>query len=206
MIKRLLSAIYDRFRPVRINGNLNSFERHSPIGKGFLCVISGNNNKVIIGKNCLLTNTRIQIGGGNNQVIIEDNARFIGPCKIIIEGENSVLHIGNNAGIRGVEFNLNGARIDVGELCMFSYGIILRNHDSHKIFDLNHTTILNPPKDIILGKHVWVGQDAKILKGCHIGDDSIIGLGAVVTKSCKAGSVMTGVPARVVKENITWDY
>ena len=121
-------------------------------------------------------------------------------------GSNSTLIIKCNAGIRGVEFNLNGAKIEVGELCMFSYDIILRNHDSHKILSSPNGEILNHPKDIILGDHVWIGQRATILKGCNIGNNSVIGFGAVVTKSCNDGSVMVGCPAQVVKEGITWDY
>ena len=129
----------------------------------------------------------------------------MGPCKIIMGG-NATLHIKWNAGIRGVEFNLNGANIEVGELCMFSYGVTLRNHDSHKILDAHTGEIMNPAKDIVLGRHVWIGQNATILKGCNIGDDSVIGFGSIVTKSCGPGSVMTGIPAKIVKENIRWDY
>lgn len=105
-----------------------------------------------------------------------------------------------------MEFNLNGANIEVGELCMFSYGITLRNHDSHRIINPIDGSVINSPKDIVLGKHVWVAQNATILKGCHIGDNSVIGFGAIVTKSCDSGSIMTGVPAKVVKENVNWDY
>ena len=57
-----------------------------------------------------------------------------------------------------------------------------------------------------MGRHVWIGQNVTILKVCKIGDDSVIGFGSVVTKSCKSGSVMAGCPAQVVKEDITWDY
>lgn len=143
--------------------------------------------------------------GSDCTIIIEDSVRFMGPCKIIVGGKSTLI-IRQNAGIRGVEFNLCGAKIDVGELCMFSYGIILRNHDSHKIISTETGSIINSPKDVILGKHVWVAQNATILKGCHIGDNSIIGLGPVVTKSCKERSIMAGCPAQVIKENINWDY
>lgn len=99
-----------------------------------------------------------------------------------------------------------GANIEVGELCMFSYGITLRNHDSHRILNPETKHVLNPAKDIVLGKHVWVAQNATILKGCHISDNSVIGFGSIVTKSCNPGSIMVGTPAKVIKEGITWDY
>lgn len=205
MLKRLYNKIRRIICSVCIDGCNNSFTCKSKIGKGFKINLIGNNNIVNIGTNCLLTNTNIQLQGNDNKIIIEDNIRFMGPCKIIM-GENSTLIIKNNAGIRGVEFNLNGAKIEVGELCMFSYGIVLRNHDSHKILDSDTGTVINPPKDIVLGRRVWIGQNATILKGVHVGENSVIGFGSVVTRSCKPGSVVVGCPAQVVKENISWDY
>lgn len=205
MFRTLIKTLYRYFRPIQINGCNNTCCCGSKVGRDFSIDVSGNNNKIQIGRNCLLTNTQIRVAGDNSTIIIEDEVRFMGPCQIIV-GSGSTLIIRKNAGIRGVEFNLDGALIEVGELCMFSYGIILRNHDSHKVIDSCDGMVLNPPKDIVLGKHVWIAQNATILKGCHIGDNSVIGFGSIVTKSCAEGSIMTGCPAKVVKENINWDY
>lgn len=205
-MKNFLRKIYHSIRPIVIKGKGNIIQNGSKVGKGFRILVEGTNNKIIIGKKCLLTNTSIVMHGTENSIFIDDGVRFMGPCKIIIGGVKSKLVIKYNAGIRGVEFNLNGASIEIGELCMFSYGITIRNHDSHRIINPVDGTIMNKPKDIILGKHVWVAQNVTILKGCHIGDNSVIGFGAIVTKGCNSGSVMTGVPAKVVKENINWDY
>lgn len=205
MVKRIFNKIKSKICSVYIQGDHNLFTCRSKIGRKFKIKLIGSDNLIDIGSLCLLTNTEIQLVGNDSKIIIEDKVRFMGPCKIIM-GSNSTLIIKRNAGIRGVEFNLNGAKIEVGELCMFSYNIVLRNHDSHKIMNATNGEILNPPKDIILGNHVWIGQKATILKGCHIGNNSVIGFGAVVTKSCNDGSVMVGCPAQVVKEGITWDY
>lgn len=205
MIRTLFHRLYNHLRPIRVSGTDNNIENQSKFGFKFLINVSGRSNSIIIGRDCLLTNTTVSITGEHNQLIIDDNVRFMGPCRIIMNG-NAKLHIKWNAGIRGVEFNMNGANIEVGELCMFSYGITLRNHDSHKVICSETNKILNPPKDIVLGKHVWVAQGASILKGCHIGENSVVGFGSVVTKSCASGSILAGNPARVVKENISWDY
>lgn len=204
MIRRVYRKLIDTISPVQVIGENNSVQICSKLGRGFRIRVNGAGSTVQIAKNCTLTNTIIQMSGNNNHLLIEDNVRFMGPCKIIMGGD-ATLHIKWNAGIRGVEFNMAGANIEIGELCMFSYGITLRNHDSHKILDPQTNQILNLPKDIVLGNHVWVGQNATILKGCNIGHDSVIGFGSIVTKSCNPGSVMTGTPAKVVKENITWD-
>ncbi len=117
---------------------------------------------------------------------------------------NSTLHFGYWSGIRGVRFLLRDANIEIGEHCMFSYGIIVRNHDSHHILDAKTGDVTNHPKDIIIGKEVWVGENATILKGVSIGNYSVVATGSVVTKSCGNGVVIAGNPARIVKEEITW--
>lgn len=207
MLRNILRSVRDRLFPVRTKGKNNRITIGSKIGSGFIIMVSGNNNVITIGKGCLLTNTVVRIFGDNNRLFINDKARFMGPCRIIIGGTENTLMIGEDAGIRGVEFNVEGGgSMEIGERCMFSYGITLRNHDSHRIIDPSNGCVLNSPKDVVLGRHVWIAQNATILKGCYIGDDSVIGFGAIVTKSCPPGSVMAGVPARIVKENINWDY
>ncbi len=207
MLRNILRSVRDRLFPVRAKGENNRISIGSKVGRGFILMVTGNNNEVTIGKDCLLTNTVVNICGDNNRLVIHDKARFMGPCRIILGGGVNSLVIGENAGIRGVEFNVDGGgRMEIGALCMFSYGITLRNHDSHRIIDPSSGRVHNPPKDVILGRHVWIAQNATILKGCHIGDDSVIGYGSIVTKSCPPGSVMAGVPAKIVKEDINWDY
>jgi galactoside O-acetyltransferase len=48
--------------------------------------------------------------------------------------------------------------------------------------------------------NAWIGMNAVILKGVTIGENSIVGAGAVVTKSVPANVVVAGNPAVIVKE------
>ncbi|WP_312941863.1 CatB-related O-acetyltransferase [Oscillibacter sp.] len=54
--------------------------------------------------------------------------------------------------------------------------------------------------DIIIGNDVWVGYEAVILSGVHIGDGAIIGTRAVVTKDVPPYTVVGGIPAREIKK------
>jgi acetyltransferase-like isoleucine patch superfamily enzyme len=54
-------------------------------------------------------------------------------------------------------------------------------------------------RPVRIGTKVWIGTKATILPGVTIGDRSIIGAGAVVTKDIPEGSVAVGIPARVIK-------
>jgi acetyltransferase-like isoleucine patch superfamily enzyme/coenzyme F420-reducing hydrogenase beta subunit len=52
--------------------------------------------------------------------------------------------------------------------------------------------------------HVWIASGATIMPGVTIGEGSVIASNAVVTKDVPARSMIAGVPAKVVKENIEW--
>lgn len=49
-----------------------------------------------------------------------------------------------------------------------------------------------------IGSNIYFGRDVTVLKGVEIGDNCIIGLGSVVSKSIPSNSVAVGVPARVI--------
>jgi len=51
-----------------------------------------------------------------------------------------------------------------------------------------------------IGRDVWIGANAVILGGVTIGDGAVIGAGAVVAKHVETGTVVAGVPARVIRE------
>jgi len=53
-----------------------------------------------------------------------------------------------------------------------------------------------------LGNHVYVGSGGKILGPISIGDNVVVGANSVVTNDVPAGSVVAGVPARVIKSGI----
>lgn len=60
-------------------------------------------------------------------------------------------------------------------------------------------------KPISIGDHVWIGLNATILKGVTIGEGSVIAAGSVVVKDVPAHTLVGGIPAKVLKENIEWE-
>ncbi|MEW4353704.1 sugar O-acetyltransferase [Streptococcus pneumoniae] len=54
-------------------------------------------------------------------------------------------------------------------------------------------------KPITIGDHFWAGGGVTILPGVTLGDNVVVGAGAVVTKSFGDNVVLAGNPARVVK-------
>lgn len=192
--------------PTKATGKNNSVCIHKTTAKNNVIIsVYGDNNSISIDKDCILTNVSIVLIGNNNSLSIGANTKISGPSRILLEG-NSTLAISENCGIRTSEILLRDANISIGEKCMFAHGIKIRNHDSHKIYDKESQLVQNQPKDIHIGRHVWLGENCTILKGVKIGDDSIIATGAIVTKGCECGCILAGNPAKIIKENITWDY
>lgn len=58
---------------------------------------------------------------------------------------------------------------------------------------------------IYIGNDVWIGSNAIILHGVHIGDGAVIAAGAVVTKDVEAYSIVGGVPARKLRKRFNED-
>jgi len=52
---------------------------------------------------------------------------------------------------------------------------------------------------IAIGDNVWLGGGAIVCPGVTIGEDTVVGAGAVVTRNLPAGVVAAGVPARVIR-------
>jgi maltose O-acetyltransferase len=53
---------------------------------------------------------------------------------------------------------------------------------------------------IVIGDNVWLSGGVIVCPGVTIGDDTVVGAGAVVTRDLPAGVVAFGVPARVIRE------
>lgn len=90
-----------------------------------------------------------------------------------------------------------GAKVVIGKGTMIApgTGFITANHDFSDVHEHQ------PGKDIILGECCWIGMNAVVLPGVTLGPHTVVGAGAVVTKSFPEGNcVLVGNPARKIKE------
>ncbi|MBO0358031.1 sugar O-acetyltransferase [Hymenobacter sp. BT186] len=55
-------------------------------------------------------------------------------------------------------------------------------------------------KPIVVKQGAWLGANVTVMPGVTIGENAIVGAGAVVTKDVAANTIVAGVPARVVKQ------
>lgn len=71
------------------------------------------------------------------------------------------------------------------------------SHSSERCdIPINDQPVLSDP--VLIEDDVWIGLNAVILQGITIGRGSIIGAGAVVTRSIPPWSIAVGVPAKVI--------
>lgn len=52
---------------------------------------------------------------------------------------------------------------------------------------------------VVIGRNCWIGNQAIIMRGVTIGDNSIVAAGAIVTKSVPPNVLVAGNPARIIK-------
>ena len=105
------------------------------------------------------------------------------------------VYIGANA-----VFQSSYGKIIIGNHVMFGPGVHIHggNHKINEIGKLmKHTTPKQEGDDgiVIIEDDCWIGSNSIILSNVTIGEGSVIGAGAVVTKSIPAYSVYTGVPS-----------
>lgn len=88
---------------------------------------------------------------------------------------------------------------------MFAAGNILRTSDLHSLIDLRTGKQRNEPADVILEPHVWLGDGAIVSKGVVVGLGSVVAARAFVSKTVPRFTLVGGVPAKEISQDITWD-
>ncbi|MFG1230567.1 acyltransferase [Xanthobacter wiegelii] len=92
--------------------------------------------------------------------------------------------------------------VEIGDHSMLAAHTVLttQTHDARALrlgLTYDKTMIKQP---VCIGRNVWVGSNAVILPGVTIGDNSIVGAGAVVTRDVPPNVVVVGIPARTIRE------
>lgn len=109
------------------------------------------------------------------------------------------LVVGNNSGI-GINAEIYGP-VKIGNDVLMAPDVVFYT-SGHK-YDRLDIPIgkqgSTESKPIIVGNDCWIGRRVIIMPGVKIGDGSIIGAGAVVTKDVPPYAVVGGVPAKVIK-------
>ena len=113
-------------------------------------------------------------------------------------------------------YEWNGDRLVIGKFCQIATGVEFvmngANHQMNAVTTFPFYTLegwdMDAPSpedmplkgDTVIGNDVWIGQNAVILPGVHIGDGAIIGANSVVASDVGPYTVVVGNPARVLRK------
>jgi acetyltransferase-like isoleucine patch superfamily enzyme len=165
--------------------------------------------KIIYGRKAklYLNESWCDINPFNTLFLMREDARLIVNGKFsFLYGSSIYINQGAILELGSGYCNLNCSiscfeHITIGSGVFISEQVLIRDSDDHQILNQSH----NVTKPIHIGNHVWIGMRASILKGVTIGDGAIVAAGSVVTCDVPANSLVGGVPAKIIKENISWE-
>jgi len=135
----------------------------------------------------------------NGTLEINDNFDiYTGSFITIAAGAKLTLGKGGiNRGVTVTVFN----SISIGDNVYISDHSTLRDSDNHCV--TGGAGVHSAP--INIGNNVWIGINVTILKGVTIGDGAVIAANSLVNKSVPPHTLVGGVPAKVIRENVRWN-
>jgi acetyltransferase-like isoleucine patch superfamily enzyme len=159
-------------------------------------------HKIRIGQNVIIDDYCVldAKGWSNTGISIGDGV-FIGRNSILYCKDGDI-EIQSQANISFNCIVVSSHRVAVGSGSMVAAHCYIMSGGS---YDYKHSEIGFVAQDgyakgpTVIGEGCWLGANVVVLDGVSIGNHSVIGAGAVVTKAIPENSVAVGVPARVVE-------
>lgn len=124
--------------------------------------------------------------GENNHFRSHLQLRAVHGGKITI-GNNTFIN--TNVAITSLE------SITIGDRVKIANNVVIVDHDHDYQNDMNEYRC----QAVVIGNDVWIGANAVILKGVHIGDHAVIAAGSVVNHDVPENTVAGGIPASELK-------
>lgn len=180
--------------------------------RGLTVIFDGDDSTIDIEKPNRFYKTTIHMEGSGAMFSLKRSGHKVKEAKFCVE-ENSKILIGENVQMKnsGLVVIANNAYkepiiVSIGDNTYIARDVLIRTSDGHTIINAETKEALNPPKNVIIDEHAWIGSRAVLLKGAHIPKNSIVGACALVTKSFdEENVVIAGQPAKIIKHNVSWD-
>ena len=150
---------------------------------------------------------------GEPSIIVEDGVTFdsdpmhneagiLHPCTLAVTGRGR-LYIGAETGMSGVLICCQDS-ITIGSHVGLGANVTIFDTDFHPVNPYERIVVNDDNtirrKPVQIDDYVWVGANAMILKGVHIGRGAVIGAGSVVAKDVPPLTIFAGNPARYIKD------
>ena len=102
----------------------------------------------------------------------------------------------------GAKFLFNCANHTLKSLSTYTFPLFYEDWELDKA---NVASAWDNKGDIVIGNDVWIGYEAVIMAGVHIGDGAIVGTRAVVTKDVPPYTIVGGIPAKEIRKRFSSD-
>ena len=150
---------------------------------------------------------------GNPSIIVEEGVTFdsdpmhneagiLHPCTLAVTGRGK-LYIGAETGMSGVLICCQ-EDVTIGSHVGLGANVTIYDTDFHSINPYERIVINSDNtikrKPVRIDDYAWIGANAMILKGVHIGRGAVIGAGSVVSCAVPELTVFAGNPAKYIKD------
>ena len=120
-------------------------------------------------------------------------------CELQARNPGAVISIGDHTAVNNGFLVIAAERVEIGECCLIGKDVQILDFDAHGVAPEERRTSIGRIAPVVLGKNVWVGNGAMLLKGTNIGDNSIVAAGAVVPGGDYPADVIAGGnPAKII--------
>lgn len=138
---------------------------------------------------------------GPGQVIIGDDVLFdrIGGANYLVTlSPHAVIEIGRGSYINGASLCASEA-ISVGADCIVGMTYVI-DSDFHMVgMERRRSTARPPSAAVRIGVNVWLANRTIVTRGVTIGDNSVVGIGTVVTGPVPSDAVVAGPAFRIIR-------
>lgn len=136
------------------------------------------------------------------KLIFQGTANFGKGSSIRID-ENALLAVGDNFFCNNNTFFRCNKNISIGNNVLIGWNCTFNDYDGHTLYDAN---IPKENKgDIKIGNHVWIAFRVSILKNTVIPDDCVVAAHSLLSKKyINDHTLIGGIPAKIIKQNISW--
>jgi acetyltransferase-like isoleucine patch superfamily enzyme len=142
---------------------------------------------------------RLLRGAKDTHLIIGDDVSLLADVGFFLDRPGATVTLGDRTSInRRTEIVCQEA-VTIGDDCRIGWDVVITDSHAHTI---DGGRAIAP---VLIADHVWIGARAIVLAGVTIGEGAVVGAGAVVTRDVAPNSLVVGAPARVVREDVSWE-